>query len=148
MRLILIGPDCCGKSTLAKKLSKQLNVPIIKGIRGDFDQINRQKEPCIFDRIPNIDERIYTNSKITDKDIEPLKDNCIVLYIETPLSVLKERFEIRGDEEVNLDDIQRVKENYEKWLFMENRINLMMITYDYTKKDIDRIIEAFNKYGK
>lgn len=92
MNIIVEGPDACGKSTLARYLSQELNRPIIQSegpekFPGEINErIRRYRffDNIIFDRHPAISQGIYAS--FNDKTM-PDKDLVFDLYETRPVIV-------------------------------------------------------------
>lgn len=136
MKIIIVGPDSAGKSTLVEELKgnklfkkydfeKGLYETVGKNPLKSVDIIREdERKNVIYDRWPIIDDFVY--SKIIDgKDsvlskeihvehIKEVLDNIRVVYVSASLDELQERLTTRGDEYINLSQLNDIMAEYEK----------------------------------
>ena len=129
--IILEGTDCCYKSTVAKKLSKELGYPVIKGSSFELAKSGNEKLFEHFNKLADednviIDRYIYSNlvyaRKFKDYSIlkeeqqraieEKIRGKAKVIYLHADPKVIKQRLLERGDEYINDRDIEPVLELY------------------------------------
>ncbi|MGG1395606.1 AAA family ATPase [Bacillus velezensis] len=129
--IILEGTDCCYKSTVAKKLSKELGYPVIKGSNFELAKSGNEKLFEHFNKLADednviIDRYIYSNlvyaRKFKDYSIlteeqqraieKKIRDKAKVIYLHADPKVIKQRLLERGDEYINDRDIEPVLELY------------------------------------
>ena len=111
MRLILEGPDCAGKSTMAKELAERLKLDIIKSTYYGPKNISayRERLACqdvVIDRCW-ISEVIYSKyfvhrSEVDDFTDRMLCDICVkqnipIVVMLPPIDVIIQRMIERGD---------------------------------------------------
>lgn len=115
--IILEGPDCCFKSTVAAKLSKELKYPIIKGSSFELAKSGNEKLFEHFNKLADednviIDRFVYSNlvyakkfkdySILTERQLrfieDKIKAKAKVVYLHADPSVIKKRLRVRGDE--------------------------------------------------
>lgn len=134
MLIIIEGLDNSGKSTLAQKLSHQLNIPIQEGsgppkTEEEFiDRVNRYLEiepPVIFDRHPVISESIY-GPIIRNKDIVTpsmkvrlFNSKPIIIYCDPQTRGLEDH-KIKDGESIHhinglYDQFLKLLEAYRSW---------------------------------
>ena len=131
MRLILEGPDCAGKSTMAKELAERLRLDIIKstcyGPNTYDDYVTRLAcDHVVIDRCW-ISELIYAkyfgrNPMIHPNTCKNLTDFCTYCHIPIivmlpPIDVIIQRMSVRGDDfystvSPNIKSIYRDYEDY------------------------------------
>ena len=107
--IIIVGPDCTGKTTLATLLSTNLQRPLKKGT---YNIKNKEQwslkalkiHDVILDRIPLIDEIVYSRAMdqfstitLTEKHLHLLR-NSTIIYINLSTDIIVERLHERGDE--------------------------------------------------
>ncbi|NHN20990.1 AAA family ATPase [Bacillus velezensis] len=131
MMIILEGTDCCYKSTVAEKLSKELGYPVIKGSSFELAKSGNEKLFEHFSKLADednviIDRYIYSNlvyakkfkgysilTKEQQRAIEEkIRDKTKVIYLHADPKVIKQRLRERGDEYINDVDIEPVLELY------------------------------------
>lgn len=135
--LVLIGPDCSGKSTLAARLAHYYELPIAKGlriadrqglVRGILDQLAVWKHPITEDPGMLLDrwqfpcdivyERVHERPESPLAPILPqlvdLARSAGVLFIHVSASpdALGSRLESRGDDEVTYQKIIHARQEY------------------------------------
>ena len=112
MRLILEGPDCAGKSTMAKELAERLFLDIIKSTYCGPKTIDayRERLACqdvVIDRCW-ISEVIYSKyfgcqpivDDLTDRKLCDIcvKQNIPIVVMLPPIDVIIKRMTVRGDD--------------------------------------------------
>lgn len=129
--IILEGPDCCFKSTVAAKLSKELKYPIIKGSSFELAKSGNEKLFEHFNKLADednviIDRFVYSNlvyakkfkdySILTERQLrfieDKIKAKAKVVYLHADPSVIKKRLRVRGDEYIEGKDIDSILELY------------------------------------
>ena len=131
MSIILEGPDCAGKSTMAKDIADFYGLDIIKShMRGSKTlSAYRERLAChdvILDRCW-ISDMIYSKYFGQTPIVDEFEDrmlrtvcarrNIPIIVMLPPLEVIKRRMSARGDEHYdviapNIDDIYRDYEDY------------------------------------
>ncbi|MEC1408837.1 hypothetical protein [Bacillus halotolerans] len=155
--IILEGPDCCFKSTVAAKLSKELKYPIIKGSSFELATSGNEKLFEHFNKLADednviIDRFVYSNlvyakqfkdySIITEQQLrfieDKIKAKARVVYLYADPSVIKKRLSVRGDEYIEGKDINSILD-----LYREVMINAGLHTYswDTGQWSSDEIVE-------
>lgn len=125
MLIVLEGPECTGKSTVARKLCERHSIKLVKNVRipnrfqllasviGDIEnELVRTrdvlgKRPIVFDRWMLISDIIYEKYCYnTDSILEPLlpalgpvmaQAGVVIVYITISQPEMLRRFESRGD---------------------------------------------------
>ena len=112
MRLILEGPDCAGKSTMAKELAERLKLDIIKSTYYGPKNISayRDRLACqdvVIDRCW-ISEVIYSKYFVHHSEVDDLTDrmlcdicvkkNIPIVVMLPPIDVIIQRMMERGDD--------------------------------------------------
>ncbi|MGG3890224.1 deoxynucleoside kinase [Metabacillus fastidiosus] len=160
--IIIEGTDANFKSTVAEKLSKELNVPILKGSSFELSQCNNEelfghfKE---FSQVDNVifDRFIYSNrvyatlykdyAILTDKqrkEIEDLiKHKALLVYLHADTEVIKTRITERGDEYVDVSMVDKINKLYTPTI-LESK--LKAVSYDTNEWDSSSIAEDIIKY--
>jgi broad-specificity NMP kinase len=161
MLIIIEGIDGTYKTTVANKVSKKLNVPIIKG--SSFELATSSNEELFkrfveFAEMNNVifDRNIYSNKTyatlyndytiLTDKQysyIENiLKNKATVYYLFADDETVRKRIRKRGDEYVDENMVAKINK-----LFAENinKSPLKVIHYDTTEWTSDQIAEEIVK---
>jgi|SRR5699024_435850 len=133
MRFIVVGPDGSGKTTFSKWFAKRHNLDYVDCSYREPDKYIRtikllSKDNIVYDRLYLPDHLVYSSLK--NKTLSPeelgawvglmndLKDfgNAIILYVDAPDEVLKERLDIRGDEYIEFEEIKEIRKIYRKVL--------------------------------
>ncbi|MCY7823255.1 deoxynucleoside kinase [Bacillus spizizenii] len=129
--IILEGPDCCFKSTVAAKLSKELKYPIIKGSSFELAASGNKKLFEHFNKLGDednviIDRFVYSNlvyakkfkdySILTKQQLRIIEDKiklkAKVVYLHADSNIIKKRLDERGDEYIEGKDIDSILELY------------------------------------
>lgn len=131
MPIIIEGPDCAGKSTLAEKLANALDMNILKMTANGGQSVPEylQKLACdgvIIDRCW-VSEQIYSDlfkrePRIDNDDAEALTELCgligiPIIVLLPPLHVVIDRLNERGDEyaDVICPNIMKIHKRYQAW---------------------------------
>lgn len=131
MRLILEGPDCAGKSTMAKELAERLQLDIIKSTYygPKTSDAYRERLACqgaVIDRCW-ISEVIYSKyfehiSDVDDFTDKLLNDICIkrnipIIVMLPPIDVIIQRMLERGDDfySVVSPNVHAIYKDYEEY---------------------------------
>ena len=134
--LLLDGPDLSGKSTAIEKIGKRLNAGItLKNLfkpskpndeeiyRAYFDILMRTDgfDNVVLDRFfPS--QAVYSILRGADEmrniNILHLEEQCVArgdiyIYLDTPLETLKERYKVRGDEHIKIEQLEMLKKRYD-----------------------------------
>lgn len=155
--IILEGTDCCYKSTVADKLSKELGYPVIKGSSFELAKSGSEKLFEHFNKLADednviIDRYIYSNlvyakkfknySILTEEQQraieEKIRDKAKVIYLHADPKVIKQRLLERGDEYINDRDIEPVLELYREVM---SNAGLHTYSWDSGQWDSDDIVE-------
>ncbi|UOX38223.1 deoxynucleoside kinase [Bacillus phage BUCT083] len=155
--IILEGPDCCFKSTVAAKLSKELKYPIIKGSSFELATSGNEKLFEHFNKLADednviIDRFVYSNlvyakefkdySILTEQQLRIIEDKiklkAKVVYLHADPSVIKERLSIRGDEYIEGKDIDSILELYREVM---SSAGLHTYSWDTGQWGSDEIVE-------
>lgn len=155
--IILEGTDCCYKSTVADKLSKELGYPVIKGSSFELAKSGNEKLFEHFNKLADednviIDRYIYSNlvyaKKFKDYSIlteeqqrtieKKIRDKAKVIYLYADPKVIKQRIRERGDEYINDRDIEPVLELYREVM---SNAGLHTYSWDTGQWGSDDIVE-------
>lgn len=130
--IIFTGVDATGKSTIAGKVKKEFNLPLLHLDKVDNENegkiINHYFMKCIdhdiiLDRY-YMEEVVYAPvyrgykaSYIREFEKEMLdKFNVILIYTTAETEVIKQRFNARGEDFTRPNDIEILKEHYLRFL--------------------------------
>ena len=133
MRFIVVGPDGSGKTTFSKWFAEEYGLEYVDCTYRESNKYIRtikllNKDNIVYDRLYLPDHLVYSilkKDKLTSEEIgawvglmNDLKDfgNVIILYVDAPDEVLKERLDIRGDEYIDFDEIKKIRKIYRKVL--------------------------------
>lgn len=131
MPIIIEGPDCAGKSTLAKSLAGALDMDILTMTANGGQSVPGylQKLACdgvIIDRCW-VSEQVYSDlfgrePRIDNDDAEALSEFCVltgipIIVLLPPLHVVIGRLNERGDEyaDVVCPNIVEIHRRYREW---------------------------------
>lgn len=131
MPIIIEGPDCAGKSTLAEKLADAIDMNMLKMTAGGGQSVPEylQKLACngvIIDRCW-VSEQVYSDlfkrePRISNDDAEALTELCgrvgiPIIVLLPPLHVVISRLNERGDEyaDVVCPNIVEIYKRYREW---------------------------------
>ncbi|MED3562399.1 hypothetical protein [Bacillus xiapuensis] len=156
MLYILEGNECNFKSTVAEKLSKQLNIPIVKGSSFEFSQCTNE---VLFERFKQlaeldnviIDRFIYSNrvyaslyedyAILTDEqrgEIESLiKNKATVYYLFADSNVIETRIKQRGDDYVVPEMVSKINNLYDQTM---SAAKVKVVAYDTNDWSSDEIV--------
>ncbi|KXZ22409.1 AAA family ATPase [Bacillus nakamurai] len=157
-RIILEGADCCYKSTVADKLSKELGYPVIKGSSFELATSGNEKLFDHFNRLADedniiIDRYIYSNlvyaRKFKDYSIltedqqraieKKIRHKAKVIYLHADPEVIKQRLRERGDEYIEGKDIDTILELYREVIC---NAGLHTYSWDTGQWDSDEIAQG------
>lgn len=134
-KIILIGPDCSGKSNIARHIAHKLGVLPVGNRRINDDlqaaihvlnfvnmEVRRNDAPFVLDQFMYPVDIVYNNTlrhsaSIMDR-VEPMilkhlvAHNVLFLHIDANPDTLEERFNQRGDELWDINQIIRVSRAY------------------------------------
>ncbi len=131
--VIVVGPDGSGKTTFTEALAAKMHMQRIKCDYRQEDKITQAKmylfreSNTIYDRFYYPDELIYSDVKdipLEDSYRRDMHDlislliaaNVIVIYLDADLATLKERSVVWADDYVHVDQLERIKNGYERYL--------------------------------
>lgn len=128
--IVLEGCDCAGKSTFAKMLSEKNGYEIVKGSSFEISELGADgmfehmmslldRENIIIDRFfwsnlvygklfnyPMMSKQQYNKLK------EKMERKALLIYIEAPVPLLKQRMKQRGDDMIKVDNIEDILAEY------------------------------------
>lgn len=133
MRFIVVGPDGSGKTTFSKWFAEEYGLEYVGCTYREPNKYIRtiellNKDNIVYDRLYLPDHLVYSilkKDKLTPEEMgawvglmNDLKyfGNVIVLYVDAPDEVLKERLGIRGDEYIKFEEIKEIRKIYKKLL--------------------------------
>lgn len=133
MRFIVVGPDGSGKTTFSKWFAEKYGLEYVNCTYREPNKYIRtikllNKDNIVYDRLYLPDHLVYSSLKNETLSLEELgawvglmnvlKDfgNVIILYVDAPDEVLKERLDIRGDEYIEFNEIKKIRKIYRKVL--------------------------------
>ena len=134
-RIVLVGPDCSGKSTLAKNLSSYYGIPVkanrripddLEAVSSVIDVVRHLRDnpgaEFILDQwqypVDIVYNRYLRNTASPMEHIEPIivpylkEAGVLFLHVDAHSEVLRERYKVRGDELWNAEQIVRVASAY------------------------------------
>ena len=165
MIIILEGADGVGKTTLAKQLAEELNFYTIhmdkpknvtkaKQQKQWYKEILTTRNDVILDRsfysqmiYPMIqgDKSVYTMTDMLDLERDLSAANGIVIYVEDTMENIEEVFKTRGDDNVDIDDIDVIIQNYRALFSMTHKVPIFNYHTTHSPfEDLMSIINAIN----
>lgn len=161
MLIILEGNECCFKTTVAEKLSNQLNIPVVKGSTFEFSKCTIEE---LFERFKGlteldnviIDRFIYSNRVYASlyedyailtseqrEEIEHLIHNkSTVYYLFADDKVIESRIRQRGDDYVVPEMVSKINDTYDSTMI---EAKLKVVAYDTNDWSSNEIVEGIIK---
>lgn len=159
--IILEGNECTYKTTVAKKLSERLDIPILKGSSFELSRSTNEGLYKHFKGIAAlnniiIDRFIYSNKVyatlykdyaiLTEKQRkiieELLKNKATVYYLNADTDTIKKRMSFRGDDYIIPDMIDVINKEYSKIIFNSS---LKVVSFNTVFWDSDEIVKEIIK---
>jgi thymidylate kinase len=160
--IILEGNECCFKTTVAEKLSKQLNLPVVKGSTFEFSKCTNKE---LFERFKSlteldnviIDRFIYSNrvyatlyedyAILTDEQRQEIEDRIkqksTVYFLFADDKVIENRIKERGDDYVVPEMVHKINDLYDVTM---SQSNLRVVAYDTNDWSSDEIVGDIANY--
>ncbi|PHA03045.1 hypothetical protein COE51_01500 [Bacillus pseudomycoides] len=168
MLIILEGNECCYKTTIAEKLSKELGMNVVKGSSFELSQCSNEELFDHFKAVAQIDNTIidrfiYSNEVYASlyddyailtngqrKDIENLiRDKAILFYLYASDKMIKKRIEERGDDYVDTSMVSKINDKFNNSI---SKSGLRVIPYStelFNSNEIVRImVNDVKRYSK
>ena len=164
MIIILEGNECNFKTTVAEKLSKQLNLPVVKGSSFENAQCSNQELYEHFLKLSEMDNVIIDRSWISNyvyatlyKDYAILTpeqrleieqrvyDKALLLYLFADEETIKGRLRERGDEYVEEKMIGTINKVYLEAIDQTELVVHSFDTNKYNSNDITKNIVKLNQ---
>lgn len=167
MKVILLGMDNTGKTTLATTLEqiikKETQIPVsiipslgIASMNNQLAWINSQKKPefnssfiHIHDRFTLFEEMIYgpvlrnkSNFKLSDPIVEEVKACAPLIVYCRPSRDTIENWRDREQMEGVIDNSHRLLDAYDDLFFRLASTNWFILPYDYETTPVEMIFEA------
>jgi thymidylate kinase len=157
MLIILEGNECNFKTTVAEKLSKELNLPVVKGSTFEFSKCTNEELMERFRGLTEldnviIDRFIYSNrvyatlyedyailSDEQRQEIEQLiQHKATVYYLFADDQIIESRIRQRGDDYVVPEMVHKINSEYEIAIIESD---LETVGYDTEIWDSDEIVD-------
>ncbi|MNB67136.1 hypothetical protein D3C75_136210 [compost metagenome] len=168
MKVLFIGPDCSGKSSIAQQVGRHFNI----GVQGHRKQ-KTSKLFAVENTISVVRSMVCTGrsfiwdqfyfpvdviyEQVLGESPSPLhgvghliaeefdKNNVIIFFINASVETLRERFAERGDELWSIEQIIKVRQGYQRILptlgFKYHELDTSNTT---TKQTVDKVIDIIN----
>ena len=170
MILIIEGPDLSGKTYAIEKIAKYFNsgfilkntykpktaedskkllfhywdILTLVSERGDLIILDRFfPSQAVYSYLRGVDEMKSDHILILDKYAEETK--ILYLYLDTPLDLLLERYDKRGDEHIKKDMLITLKERYDEFFEQTNMIKERVNTME--KNWLEKVEAFINANG-
>ena len=167
LNVIFVGPDGSGKTTISKKVAEKLMDEGFAYHKCDYRQENKPELAAqlasmpgqIFDRFYYPDDIIYTRvvwerehqGEVMDwntdywrsynKVLDTLcSGNTLIFYVDASDEVLKKRAEQWADDYVKVDEIQKIKALYRRWLSFIGTLPIIAVNIDTTEASVDECV--------
>lgn len=151
--VVFEGVDGVGKSTLAEKMAEYFEVGIThndksysyeEGKENSYNYIEtmRNMETGVIDRLVHTGEGVYApiyrgydgTDYFDDLEEKMLEEfDILIVYVTADDKIIEERLKSRGEDYINIEDIAKLKENYQKFL---NRTKIPYLTFDATSGNL------------
>lgn len=148
IKIIVIGMDNTGKTTLSKELSKKMKIKYFKSCGPlnkqqqllFMDNFLKQNQSIICDRFPLFDELVYgkilrgkSNFGLNDNLFKRLiENNTIIIYCRPKNNVIK-KWNDREQMNGVIEKADELIEAYDSLVKRMRKLNINIIKYDYTK---------------
>ena len=161
MLIILEGNECNFKTTVAEKLSKELNIPVVKGSSFELAQCNNQELYEHFLKLSQMDNVIIDRSWISNyvyatlyKDYAILTpeqrleieqrvyDKALLVYLYADEETIKSRLRERGDDYVEEKMIGTINKVY---LEAIEQTELVVHSFNTSSYSSDNIVKQVEK---
>lgn len=170
VRVLLLGPDCGGKSTLARMLGEYYQIPVYgnRRIKDDLQALQSVLQfalevmpfrPFVLDQWQYPVDIVY--NKVLGNQSSPMeriadlmaaqfkKHKVLTLFVTASPETIAKRFEERGDELWNLEQILAIRKAYPQYLEQSGLFYEVIDTTDTTPEqtlfNALGIIETFYK---
>ncbi len=146
--IILEGSDCSGKSTFAQALAEKTGYEIVKGSSFEISKQGAEKMfeymMSLLERDNIIIDRFYLSNYVYANLFDyPLMDRyhfrelaiatdckALTVYLKAPVEALTKRMELRGDDDINPIDLERIVNKYQEVLNSKELSPKMLLTFD------------------
>ena len=156
MKIIILGMDNTGKTTLALKLSQELDLPIIKSCgpnvtKNEMDNFILEnmlsQEDDIYERFVFFEEMVYGSilrgkSKYSYKDElfqNILNSDAIIIYCRPHKRTIKQ-WNNREQMEGVIENSDKLLKRYDKVIRKAEKRGLKVIRYNYIMENVKDVI--------
>ena len=156
MKIIILGMDNTGKTTLALQLSKELDLPVIKscGPKVSKNQMDNfilenilSQEDAIYERFVFFEEMVYGSilrgkSNYSFKDSlfkNILNSDAIIIYCRPHKRNIKQ-WNNREQMEGVIDNSDKLIKRYDKVIRKAEKHGLKVIRYNYIVENVQNVI--------
>jgi thymidylate kinase len=162
MKIVLEGPDGCGKSTIAEIVAKCLGVPlrgrILRKGPDAVEEANREDlsiaTDCVFDRCYWVSDLVYEpiyNGKLSvfagDAQAQKIwmqEQDIMLVYIRCTETDIDKRISVRGDDLYSLEQIKDALGRYEEFM-VDQKLADLIIDNSGSRKVEDAAAELIYK---
>lgn len=164
-KIIVIGLDNAGKSTLVNQLKEKLGWEVVKSLGKDASKdemakyllsyFNKQEDKYIFERFSLFEEMVYGKvlrgeSKFSFKSPvykTLIQNQPMIIYCKPSMKAIMKSFDEREQLEGVKDNIKVLSKRYGK-VFRKMRRDLKNVyVYNYEKDNIDNLMKWVNDEG-
>lgn len=150
MKIIILGMDNTGKTTLAEQLSKELNIFLMRSKAKGLDKLNMESviwadmthsKDLILERFCFFEEMVYgkilrgkSNFKFSDKIFKTILENKPTIIYCRPQKKIIKNWKEREQMEGVIENSDKLLKQFDKVIKKARLHGLKVIKYDYTKE--------------
>lgn len=170
--IVFEGLDGTGKTSLAQMVAKIIDSEYThndksktyeEGKANSYNYIStlRRSNEAVIDRLVHTGEAVYApvyrgydgSDYFEDLESKMLEEfNIIIVYVTAKEEIIKSRLEYRGEDYIKTEDLNKLKENYERYL---SNTKIPYVTFDNSEvgildnamKVIDLLAEKLEELG-
>lgn len=167
MVVLVVGPDCAGKTNMVTKLSEDKSLSVVKVsppfAEKDYDDVLdelegqlKMGEDVVWDRIPLIDDFVYSHAVDRRMSyyeasgqlarVKRLLRRCVIIHVKAKPNILLERAKVREGEcdkyvgkELRQEQLKAISREYEK---VFEALDVMSCAYEIDTSYISEVMAA------